>query len=140
MVLNSTNKTRIAKQHWNDKVADGTACEGRINLLKNIAVRLTKEEARDVQFGGTTWGLRISRLAPASEDEMRKWMSENGYAQPVQPQKKEITADKVAVTVEWAKKNGKTIDDIAKMYNMSEDIRKQISDSLAPSDDMPGEE
>lgn len=140
MVLNSTNKTRIAKQHWNDKVADGTACEGRINLLKNIAVRLTKEEARDVQFGGTTWGLRISRLAPASEEEMQKWMVENGYAQPVQPQKKEITADKVAVTVEWAKKNGKTIDDIAKMYNMSEDIRKQISESLAPSDDMPGEE
>ena len=67
-------------------------------------------------------------------------MVENGYAQPVQPQKKEITADKVAVTVEWAKKNGKTIDDIAKMYNMSEDIRKQISESLAPSDDMPGEE
>ena len=80
-VLNSTNKARIAKAHWNDIVEDGTACEGRIDLLKNIAVRLTKEEARDVQNGGTTFGLRISRIGPASEEEMAKWMVEHGYAQ-----------------------------------------------------------
>ena len=129
-VLNSTNKARIAKAHWNDIVEDGTACEGRIDLLKNIAVRLTKEEARDVQNGGTTFGLRISKMGPASEAEMQKWMVDNGFAQP----KKVITDDKVSVILEWANKNGLTIDDIAKQYDFaSEDVRKEIVDNL----DMP---
>lgn len=130
MVLNSTNKTRIAKAHWDDAVEDGTPCEGRINLLKNIAVRLTKEEARDVQNGGTTWGLRISKMGPASEAEMQKWMVDNGYAQP----KKVITDDKVSATLEWANKNGLTLADIAERYDFaSEDVKKQIEDNL----DMP---
>lgn len=130
MVLNSTNKTRIAKAHWDDAVEDGTPCEGRINLLKNIAVRLTKEEARDVQNGGTTWGLRISKMGPASEAEMQKWMVDNGYAQP----KKVITDDKVSAIVEWANKNGLTLADIAERYDFaSDDVKKQIEDNL----DMP---
>lgn len=123
-VLNSTNKARIAKAHWNDIVEDGTACEGRIDLLKNIAVRLTKEEARDVQNGGTTFGLRISRIGPASEEEMAKWMVEHGYAQ-APAQKKVITEDKIQVIVDWAQKNGKTIDDIAAMYDFESDTVKQ---------------
>lgn len=128
-VLNSTNKTRIAKQHWNDTVEDGTPCEGRINLLKNIAVRLTKEEARDVQNGGTTYGLRISRIPAASEEEMAKWLVENGYAQA--PQKKVITADKVQVIVDWALKNKKTLADIEAMYDFeSDDIKKKIIEEL----------
>ena len=69
-VLNATNKARIAKMYWNTPVEDGTPCEGRINLLKNIAIRLTKEEARVVQMGGTTYGLRVSKIGPASEQEM----------------------------------------------------------------------
>lgn len=135
-VLNSTNKARIAKAHWNDIVEDGTACEGRIDLLKNIAVRLTKEEARDVQNGGTTFGLRVSKIGPATEQEMAKWMADHGYAQPVQPaQKKVITEDKIQVIVDWALKNGKTIDDIAAMYDFESDTVKQaIIDQL---DDLP---
>ncbi len=129
-VLNSTNKARIAKAHWNDIVEDGTACEGRIDLLKNIAVRLTKEEARDVQNGGTTFGLRISKMGPASEAEMQKWMVDNGFAQP----KKVITDDKVSVILEWANKNGLTLADIAKQYDFASDaVRKEIEDNL----DMP---
>lgn len=132
MIINQTNARRLTKLYPD--------CQGYLARLKNIAVRLTSEPCKDPNGGGTTVGLRIGQIPPVSEQEMQKWMVEHGYAQPVQPQKKDITADKVAVTVEWAKKNGKTIDDIAKMYNMSEDIRKQISESLAPSDDMPGEE
>lgn len=133
-VLNSTNKARIAKAHWNDIVEDGTACEGRIDLLKNIAVRLTKEEAKDVQNGGTTFGLRISKLGPASEQEMAKWMVENGYVQP----KKVVTPDKVGLVVDWAKKNGKTIADIEDMYDMSNAIRDDIVKALNDDiDDLP---
>lgn len=132
MIINQTNARRLTKLYPD--------CQGYLARLKNIAVRLTSEPCKDPNGGGTTVGLRIGQIPPASEQEMQKWMVEHGYAQPTQPQKKEITADKVAVTIEWAKKNGKTIDDIAKMYNMSEEIRKQISESLALSDDMPGEE
>ena len=132
-VLNSTNKTRIAKQHWNDTVEDGTACEGRINLLKNIAVRLTKEEARDVQNGGTTYGLRISRLGPASEEEMAKWMVEHGYAK-----KKVVTEDKVQVVVDWAKKNGLTIEQVADKYDFASDtVKDAITDGLNSTEDLP---
>lgn len=133
MVLNSTNKTRIAKAHWNDPVEDGTPCEGRINLLKNIAVRLTKEEARDVQNGGTTWGLRISKMEPASEAEMQKWLIDNGYAQA--PQKKAIQESQIQTIVDWAKKNGYGIEQIAEKYDFASDAVKQaIIDQL---DDLP---
>ena len=128
MVLNSTNKTRIAKAHWNDIVEDGTPCEGRINLLKNIAVRLTKEEARDVQNGGTTWGLRISKLNPASEQEMRQWMVDHGYAVA---ERKVITADKIEVVVKWAKDSNLDIDQIAERYDFETDeIRQEIIKQL----------
>lgn len=135
-VLNSTNKTRIAKQHWNDIVEDGTACEGRINLLKNIAVRLTKEEARDVQNGGTTYGLRISKLAPASEQEMARWMIEHGYAAPAG--KKVITADKVQTVVDWAKQNKLTIQKVGEKYDFeNQDVYNKINAALNGAD--PGD-
>ena len=135
-VLNSTNKARIAKAHWNDIVEDGTACEGRIDLLKNIAVRLTKEEARDVQNGGTTFGLRVSRTPAASEQEMAKWLQEHGYTQQAQPaQKKAIQESQVQTIVDWAKKNGYGIDQIAEKYDFASDSVKQaIIDAL---DDLP---
>lgn len=131
MVLNSTNKARIAKQHWNDIVEDGTACEGRINLLKNIAVRLTKEEARDVQNGGTTFGLRISRIGPASEQEMAKWMAEHGYASAKPAQKKVVPESKVDSVVAWAKKNGYGFDKVSEMYDFESDtVKDAIADAL----------
>ena len=127
MVLNSTNKTRIAKQHWNDIVEDGTACEGRINLLKNIAVRLTREEAKDVQNGGTTWGLRISRVGPASEEEMNKWLVDNGYS-VAKAAKKVITSDKIQTIIDWALKNNLGLDKIAEKYDFESDA---VKDAIA---------
>lgn len=138
MVLNSTNKARIAKQHWNDIVEDGTACEGRINLLKNIAVRLTKEEARDVQNGGTTFGLRISRIGPASEQEMAKWMAEHGYVSANPAPKKVVPEDKVESVIAWAKKNGYDFNKVAEMYDFESDtVRDAIADALNVVEDMP---
>ena len=63
MVLNATNRKRIAKLFPD--------VEGCINLLKNIPVRLTREKTRDVQDGGETWGLRISRM-PAKKPTASK--------------------------------------------------------------------
>lgn len=64
MVLNSTNRKRIAKLF--------PQVEGCINLLKNVAVRLTREKTRDVQDGGETWGLRISRMPVKKPAEPKK--------------------------------------------------------------------
>lgn len=140
-VLNATNKARIAKAHWNDRVEDGSICEGRINLLKNIAVRLTKEEARDVQLGGTTFGLRISKIEPASEQEMAKWMVDNGYApQPQQKAKKDITEDKIPAVVAWMQEKGKTLADVENLFNMSEDVKAKLVQALNPVGDMPAGE
>ena len=116
-ILNATNRKRLVKQF--------PECDGYPARLKNIAVRLTKERGRDVQDGGETWGRRISKN-PASE----------APAEPQAPAKKVITEDKVQVIVDWAKKNGKAIDDIASMYDFESDTVKQaIIDALY--DDLP---
>lgn len=143
MVANVTNRTRVAKAHWNDIVEDGRPCEGRIDLLHNIPVRLTKEEARDVQNGGTTYGLRISRYPAASEEEMQQWLVENGYAQaPAPAAKKVITEDKVAVIVEWALKNGLDMAAIKERYDFeSQTVEDAVADGIGAkqqeSDDLP---
>lgn len=143
MVANVTNRTRVAKAHWNDIVEDGQPCEGRIDLLHNIPVRLTKEEARDVQNGGTTYGLRISRYPAASEEEMQQWLVENGYAQaPAPAAKKVITEDKVGVIVEWALKNGLDMAAIKERYDFeSQTVEDAVADGIAAkpqeSDDLP---
>lgn len=143
MVANVTNRTRVAKAHWNDIVEDGQPCEGRIDLLHNIPVRLTKEEARDVQNGGTTYGLRISRYPAATEEEMQQWLVENGYAQaPAPAAKKVITEDKVGVIVEWALKNGLDMAAIKAKYDFeSQTVEDAVADGIAAkpqeSDDLP---
>ena len=66
MVLNSTNRKRIAKLF--------PEVEGCINLLKNVAVRLTREKTRDVQDGGETWGfayLSYARKEARSTEERK---------------------------------------------------------------------
>ena len=137
MVLNSTNKTRIAKRFWNTPVEDGTPCEGRINLLRNIPVRLTKEEARDVQNGGTTYGLRISKIEASSEQEMAKWMAENGFA-AAPAEKKVVPENKVDSVIAWAKKNGYSFEKVAEMYDFENDaVRDTIEGAL---NDLPEEE
>lgn len=68
MVLNSTNRKRLAKLYPD--------CDGYINLLKKIPVRLTREKCRDIQDGGETWGLRISRT-PAKKPSKQALTPEN---------------------------------------------------------------
>lgn len=117
-ILNATNRKRLVKQF--------PECDGYPARLKNVAVRLTKEKTRDIQDGGETWGLRISKIPAAPEEAPR-------------PQKKKtITEDKVDVVVEWAKKNGKTIADIEAMYEMSQPIHDALVDALhGKEDDLP---
>lgn len=108
MLLNATNRKRLVKLF--------PECDGYPARLENVAVRLTKERTRDVQDGGETWGLRISKI-PASPETAA--------------QKKVITEDKVAVIVEWAQKSGKTVDDIAQLYDFESDtVRQAIIDAL----------
>lgn len=117
--LNSGNAKRLAKKTWSIIVEDGLECQGRIDLLHNIPVRLCRELTRDPSDGGQVYGLRISQLDPAPDTA---------------PQKKVITDDKVSAIVEWANKNGLTLADIAERYDFaSEDVKKQIEDNL----DMP---
>lgn len=120
-ILNSTNRKRLVKLYPD--------CEGYLARLENVAVRLTKEETRDVQDGGTTWGLRISKI-PAAE----------ASSQPEKQQtKKVITADKVDAVVKWAIDNGQTFEGIAKMCDFENDtVKNAIADALsAPNEDLP---
>lgn len=111
LILNATNRKRLVKQF--------PECDGYPARLKNIAVRLTKERCRDVQDGGETWGLRISKLPP--EDA---------------PAKKIIPEDKVGTIVEWAKKNGFSIQQVEEKYDFaSTAVRDAIASAL--TDDLP---
>lgn len=115
MLLNATNRKRLVKQF--------PECDGYPARLENIAVRLTKERTRDVQDGGETWGLRISKLPAAPEQS------------PAPAQRKVIQENQVQTIVDWARKNGKTIDDIASIYDFaSETVKNAIADAL---DDLP---
>lgn len=106
-ILNMTNRKRLVKQFPD--------CDGYLARLKNVAVRLTKERCRDVQDGGETWGLRISKI-PAAQAET---------------QKKVITEDKVDTIVSWAQKNNLSIDDVAKSYDFASDtVKNAIIDAL----------
>lgn len=106
-ILNSTNRKRLVKLF--------PECDGYLARLHNITVRLTKERCRDVQDGGETWGLRISKIKPT---------------QVGQVEKKEILIDKVPSVIEWAKKNSKHISDIEAYYTMSDAVRNAIIDGL----------
>lgn len=125
MIINQTNARRLTKLYPD--------CQGYLARLKNVAVRLTSEPCKDPNGGGQTIGLRISMIPAASEQEMAKWLQEHGYTQQAQPaQKKVITEDKVKVIVDWAQKNGKTIDDIAAMYDFESDtVRQAIIDQIS---------
>lgn len=115
LILNATNRKRLIKQF--------PECDGYPARLKNIAVRLTKERCRDVQDGGETWGLRISKM-PAADAPA---------AQPAQ--KKSIQENQVQTIVGWAKKNGYGIEQIAEKYDFASDaVRRAIIDAL---DDLP---
>lgn len=112
MLLNATNRKRLVKQF--------PECDGYPARLENVAVRLTRERTRDVQDGGETWGLRISKLPAAPQEESKK---------------KVVTEDKIQVVIDWAKKNGKTFEDISKMYDFSSDAVKNAV--LSQLEDLP---
>ena len=122
LLLNSTNAKRIAKQFWDTKVADGTPCEGRINLLENIPVRLCRELTRDPSDGGQVYGLRISQV-PAAEE-----------AAPAT--RKQLPADKVDVVVKWALERGLALEEVEKKYEMSDEVRELVKSKL---EDLPNE-
>lgn len=109
IILNSTNKKRLVKLF--------PECEGFLARIKNKPVIMTKEPCRDPNGGGQTIGLRVSPI-PAKMP----------VAKPVV--KPELTEDKLETAIEWAKKNGKTVDDIKGMYSVSETIENALKDAL----------
>lgn len=127
MVLNATNRKRLAKLYPD--------CNGYINLLKNIPVRLTKEKCRDAQDGGDTWGLRISKMRPTAPKqgaaELRQ-QYEQGIAPapapvPVQvKQTLELSNDAMASQAITYLKNGGDIENIKKKYNLSAETEKEL--------------
>lgn len=104
MLLNSTNRKRLSKQ----------AKTPYLEKIKNFAVRLTQEETRDVQDGGLTMGLRISKI-PAKQ-------------QPLASAPKEVlTKDHE----NWQKcvdymKSGKPLKDLSKKYIISTQVEKEL--------------
>lgn len=137
MIINQTNARRLTKLYPD--------CEGYLARLHNVAVRLTAEPCKDPNGGGTTVGLRFSQIPPASEHEMQKWLSDNGYASDVATSKKKvITSDKIQTIVDWAKKNNLGLDKIAEKYDFESDaVKEEISKAIsvaAPGpegDDLP---
>ena len=103
MILNATNRKRIAKSYGTDY----------IDQLQNIPVRMTRERCRDAQDGGTTWGLRIHKDKPKESDK----------PQPKGPKAKIILTpehEKWQGAVEYIK-GGKTIDDLRKSFDISDE-------------------
>lgn len=127
MVLNSTNRKRIAKLYPD--------CNGYINLLKNIPVRLTKEKCRDAQDGGDTWGLRISKMRPTAPQqgaaEIRQLYQQGIVPAPAPSpaqakQTLELTDDAMVSQAITYLKNGGDIEIIKKKYNLSAETEKEL--------------
>ena len=127
MVLNATNRKRIAKLYPD--------CNGYINLLKNIPVRLTKEKCRDAQDGGETWGLRISKMRPtapqqgAAEIRQQYQQGSTPASAPAPAQAKqtlELTDDAMVFQAITYLKNGGDIETIKKKYNLSSETEKEL--------------
>ena len=124
LILNATNRKRLVKLF--------PECDGYLARLENVPVRLTREKTRDVQDGGETWGLRISKIPAAAAP-----------AEPTPAKKKVITEDKVQSVVDWALKEGLGIEDIAKKYDFESDkIRDAIVGGITKTevnadDDLP---
>lgn len=116
--LNSGNAKRLAKKTWSIVVEDGLECQGRIDLLHNIPVRLCRELTRDPSDGGQVYGLRISLFEPAPA--------------PAPAKKKVVTDDKIDATIAWAKKNGFTIEQVAETLDFAnETVKNAIADALS---------
>ena len=120
-ILNATNRKRLVKMYPD--------CDGYIARLENVPVRLTKEKTRDVQDGGETWGLRISKMPPAPETKA-------ALAEKAAPTKKVIQEDQVKVIIDWALQKNMTIDQVAKVYDFASDgVRNAVAAGLI--EDLP---
>lgn len=76
---------------------------------------MTKELTRDPKDGGQVYGLRISPI-PAKT--------------PEPAEKIKCGEDMVETVVAWAKENGKTIDELTSIYEMTETVKNAIIDAL----------
>lgn len=118
MILNATNRKRLVKLF--------PECQGYLNQLENVAVRLTKEVCRDPN-GGQTEGLRVSMI-PARQPQV----SQPAPAAPApKAEKKTLTADSVETIVAWMKEKGKTIEDVKNAYIVPEEIENAIIDTMS---------
>lgn len=124
MLLNSTNRKRLAKRFWDTIVADGTPCHGRLNLLTGLgcAIRLDSEPCRDPSDGEMTIGLRVSKYDP-----------DPAPAAPAPAKKKMVTEDVLEKTVKWAKEKGLTFEQVAEKFDFANDtVKDAIQDALMP--------
>lgn len=122
MVLNATNRKRLVKLFPD--------CDGYLARLENVPVRLTKEKTRDVQDGGDTWGLRISKY-PAAEAP-----AQAPAAAPAA--KKMVTEEVLEKTVAWAKEKGMTFEQVAERFDFADEtIENAVHDALTPVQEQP---
>lgn len=107
LVLNVTNRKRLLKLF--------PECEGFPARIKNKPVTMTKELTRDPNGGGQTYGIRVSPV-PAK--------------MPAPAEKIKCGEDMIDTVVAWAKENGKAIDDLVVIYEMTETVKNAIIDAL----------
>lgn len=107
VILNSTNKKRLVKLF--------PECEGYLARIKNKPVTMTKELTRDPNGGGQVYGLRVSPV-PAK--------------MPAPAEKIKCGEDLIDTVVAWAKENGKTIDELVEIYDMTDTVKNAIVDAL----------
>lgn len=122
MILNATNRKRLVKLF--------PECQGYLNQLVNVAVRLTKEVCRDPN-GGLTEGLRVSTIPARQPQVSQPAPAPAAQPQPAaQPEKKTLTADNVETIAAWIKEKGKTMEDVKKAYIVPEEIENAIIDIM----------
>lgn len=103
MILNATNKKRLAKLAKNDM----------INLVKNFPVRLCSEECKDANDGGMTRGLRISKL-PATIPATATTNTQG-------PAKKILDDAQMSAAIKFLET--KTMAELEQYYTISEEMR-----------------
>lgn len=120
LILNATNRKRLYKMY--------PECDGYLARLENVPVRLTKERTRDVQDGGETWGLRISKNPPAEA---------SAAPAPAQKARKVIKEENIDAIVDWARKKGYGVEQVAQSYDFESDTVKQAVADALNNDDLP---
>ena len=115
MVLNATNRKRLAKLAKNPM----------INLIKDFPVRLTQEECRDAQDGGTTWGLRISKL-PANKAMVAN--NPTAKANTKSPAVLQVmTEDRIESAVQYLKDH--SMEELQQFYTIPDNIKIMIENA-----------